>query len=184
MFSPEGAGAARAALPSTAKAGKLFEAIEQVAGHVPIELEGPGKAAVEIQQMAKSGGTMPKVIRDFINRINRPETPPLTYSEARKFYENAISRFAPDIRGNPIKGKPRYMLAQFAKGLDRAIQGAAEKVGKGQDYAEAMRKYHSAANFEGMASKVGKKAKQAAGLAGAGAATAAGGKVAYDWIRR
>jgi hypothetical protein len=184
FFAPEATSAASKLLPSTEKAGKLLESVEQAAGHVPLDLKGPGKAAMEIVENAKSGGTRPKVIADFMRRISDQTRPPLTYAEARKFYENAISKFAPDIHGNPLKGKPRYMLAKFAKSLDQAIQGAAEKVGKGQEYAEAMRKYHSASKFESAAKAAKSKAGRMAGAAAVGAAGAAGAKTAYDWLRK
>jgi hypothetical protein len=171
-------------LPSTEKAGKLLEAVEQVAGKVSVELESPTKAAMEIVQNAKSGGSRPKVIADFVRRISDQKQPPLTYAEARKFYENAISKFAPDIQGNVLKGKPRYMLGKFAKSLDQAIQGAAKQAGVEDQYVNAMKAYHKAAQFQSAASKVGKKVKQGIGLAAGGAATAMGAKEGYNWIKK
>src|ERR1035441_2783041 len=85
------------------------------------------------------------------------EQPPLTYAEARKFYENAISKFAPYIKENVLKGKPRYMLGKFAKSLDQAIQGAAKQAGVEDQYVNAMKAYHKAAQFQSAASKVGQK---------------------------
>ena len=184
LFAPEGTAAAKRLLPSTEKAGKLLEAVEQVAGHVPVDLTEPTKAATEILKNAKSGGSRPKVIADWFRRINDPNQPPMTFADARRFYQNAINKFAPDIQGNVLKGKPRYMLAQFAKSLDRAIQGAAEQVGKGQEYAKAMKAYHNASTFESVAKSAGKKAKQGVGLAAAGAAGAMGAKAGYDLMTK
>ena len=180
FFAPEGAGAARGLLPSTEKAGKMLQEVEKVAGHLPLNLSSVGKEAADIQQMAKSGGTMPKVVRDFINRVNRPGNPPLTYSEARKFYENAISKFSPDIRANPIKGKARYMLGKFTKSLDQSIQEAADQVGAGQQYAKAMRAYHNASKFESAAKNTGKVATKIGKIGVGAAAGAAGAKAGYD----
>jgi hypothetical protein len=184
FIAPEVSGAVKGLLPSTAKAGKLLEAVEQVAGHVPVDLNSPTKAAIEIVQNAKSGGSRPKVIADFVRRISDQKQPPLTYAEARKFYENAISKFAPDIQGNPLKGKPRYMLGKFAKSLDQAIQGAAKQAGVEDQYIKAMKAYHNAAQFESAGRKVGKKVKQGVGLAAAGAATAMGAKAGYNWLKK
>jgi hypothetical protein len=171
-------------LPSTEKAGKLIEAVEQVAGKVPVELESPTKAAMEIVQNAKSGGSRPKVIADFMRRISDTKQPPMTYAEARQFYKNAISKFAPDVHGNPLKGEMRYMLGKFAKALDRSNQGAAKQVGMEDKYVQAMKSYHRASQFESAASKVGKRVKQGIGLAVGGAATAVGAKEGYNWIKK
>jgi hypothetical protein len=183
MFAPEGAGFAKGLLPSTEKAGKLLDAVEQAAGHVPIDLTGPMKEAQEIILNAKSGASRPKVIADFIRRISDPKQPPLTYAEARKFYENAGSRLATDVQGQVLKGKPRYMLTKFEKSLDAANQGAAEKVGQGQAYADAMRAYSKASKLESSGRWAAKKAIKGAGIAGGSVAAGMGAKAGYDMMR-
>jgi hypothetical protein len=183
MFAPEGAGFTKGLLPSTEKAGKLLDAVEQAAGHVPIDLTGPMKEAGEIIKNAQSGGSRPKVIADFIRRINDPNKPPLTYAEARKFYENAGSRLATDVQGQVLKGKPKYMLTKFQKALDAANQGAAGKVGQGQAYADAMRAYSKASKFESSGRWAAKKAIKGAGIAGGSVAAGMGAKAGYDLMR-
>lgn len=174
MFAPEGAGAAGKLLPSTEKAGKMLDAVEKAAGHVPINLSGPGQAALKIQEMAQSGATMPKVVRDFLNRVTRPGAQPLTYAEARKFYENATRVSFDEM--NRLTPKAKYLLGKFTKELDTANHDAARAVGQGDLYAKAMRAYHSAAKFRSFKQTVNKKVLPAAAM---GAAGAAGAGAAY-----
>lgn len=171
MVAPEAAGAAGNMLPSTEKAGSLLQAVEKVAGHVELpHLNRPLAEAVRIRDMAKSGATMPKVVRNFLERASKPE--PLTYSEARKFYENA-TRVSFD-EANRLTPKAKYMLGKFTKALDTSIHEAAASVGQGDAYAKAMKAYHSAARFRDFTTRVKTKAipaaaKGAAYTAGAGA---------------
>ena len=160
MFAPEGAGAAGKMLPSTEKAGKLLEAVEQAAGHVPIDVNGPGAAAMKVQEMAQSGATMPKIVRDFLNRVTKPGTQPLTFAEARRFYENA-TRISFD-EANRLNPKAKYLLTKFTKALDESLQDAADSVGQLKNYGKAMKEYKTAAKFRGFKERAGPMAAKGA----------------------
>lgn len=162
MVGPEMAGAAPKLLPSTEKAGKLLDAVEKVAGHVEVDVNGPGKAAMKFFENVQHGGSPSQLINKFLQRVTKADAPPLTYAEARKFYENA-TRLSFDA-SNRLNPKAKYLLTQFTKELDQAVHAAASEVGQGQAYAKAMKAYHSAAQFGR-----GVKAAGKAALVGAGA---------------
>ena len=54
----------------------------------------------------RSGGTMPKVLRDFIKRTTDPNQGPLTYEEARQFYSNASTRLSAEEAAPNRKLRP------------------------------------------------------------------------------
>jgi hypothetical protein len=119
---------------------------------------------MKIQEVAQSGATMPKVVRDFLNRVTRPNAQPLTYAEARKFYENATRLSFDEM--NRLTPKAKYMVGQFTRSLDRAIQDAAQQVGMGQQYAKAMSAYNRAAEFQRFTHKTLPKVAAAGATAG------------------
>jgi hypothetical protein len=171
MFAPEGAGFAKNLLPSTEKAGKMIEAVEQVAGNVPVNVGRIGDAAFKVKESADAGGRTPKIINDFVNRVTKPGSGRLTFKEARRFYENATRLSFDEF--NRLNPKSKYLLTQFTKALDQSIQDAAESVGQLQNYGKAMKMYKNAAGLRDVGKNVKTKvlpmaAKSAAGAAGAG----------------
>lgn len=68
--------------------------LESAIGQHTVDITAPGNKALEIVDYASSGGTMPKVVRDFIRRTTDPNQGSLTYEEARQFYSNASSRLS------------------------------------------------------------------------------------------
>lgn len=130
------------ALPNTERAGQAFQEVERVASKIPIDVSGPGNTALKIQKLSESGGSMPKVIRDFIRRATDPEKPPITYSEARDFYSNA-SRLSVDEM-NRLTPVMKRQIGQFVRELNGSIEGAAEDAGKLSKYQGAMKEYRQA----------------------------------------
>lgn len=126
-------------IPSTARAGETFSQVKSAAGNIPLDLTEPGNAALNIQRLSESGGAMPKVVRDFLKRASDPSKQPLTYSEARDFYSNA-SRLSADEaqRLTPVMKRE---VGNFRAALNRSLQGAADQVGQGQNYADAINEY-------------------------------------------
>lgn len=169
MFMAPEVGEVGKLLPSTEKAAGILENVAKAANHIELpHLNRPLSVAMKIQEIAKSGATMPKVVRNFLERASKPE--PLTYKDARQFYENA-TRVSFD-EASRLTPKAKYMLGQFTKALDTSIHEAAKAVGMGDEYAKGMRAYHAAAKFKDFTSRVKTKALPAAakGLAyGAGA---------------
>jgi hypothetical protein len=132
---------------------------------------------LRIQDMASRGGMQPKVVRDFVNRSTRPDSPPLTYREGRDFASNA-SRLSVDEAGRMTPGLKREVGA-FAKAMNRANEAAARRAGVGDQYTSAMKEYRNAARMRTVA-EAAKKAgvKAAAGTIAAGAVGAGGYKAA------
>lgn len=180
LFTPEGVGAAKGLLPSTEKAGQLLESVAQKAGHIPIDVMSPMKAADEIQKMKAAGGQLPSVVRAFYNRVTK-DPQPITYAEARRFYENATRLSFDEF--NRLNPKAKYLAGKFTKALDEAIHGAAETVGEGNNYDKAMRMYQKASRFKELKEKAGKKAMQGIGAAAGAAATGAGAGAMYKFLQ-
>lgn len=158
-----------AELPTTQKAGRILEELEQVAGKIPINVNPPGRVAMEMFANSEAGSYLPPVVRRFLSRATNPEKGPLTYSEARKFYSNATALSADE--SSRMKAPIRRLLGQFTQSLGDSLWEAAQSVGKGKDYNKAMRMYHRAAQVRDYTQRVAPKLAKAAAagaLAGAG----------------
>jgi hypothetical protein len=142
--------------PSRARAGETFAAVKESAGNIPIDVNAPGEVALRTQQLASSGGSMPKVVRDFIRRVTDPEAGPLTYSEARDFYSNATRLSADEFnRLTPVMKK---QVGEFTSSLNDSITGAAAEAGKKAEYLDAMGEYAAASRWRNRAAMLGKVA--------------------------
>ena len=131
------------AVPIRARAGDNLNAVSQAAGTKPIDLAAPGQSALNIMRLAKSGGSMPKVVNDFLRRVTDPNQGPLTYDEAREFYSNA-SRISADEMGRLTPVMTRA-LGKFTSDLGSSIAQAAEDAGAGGQYRAGMNEYAAAA---------------------------------------
>jgi hypothetical protein len=147
---PEGAiatgRAARGLLPSVEHAGQAFSEVKGAAGGIPVDLSEPGNIALNISELAKKGGAMPKVVRDFVNWTTDPKRPPLTFSDARDFY-SAASRLSADEaqRLTPVM---KRQIGMFTRALGDSIQQAAETAGKGEEFSGAMNEYRRAKGLQ------------------------------------
>lgn len=138
----QGLGEVIGALPSAKRASQMFAEVKGAAGDIPIDVSKPGDIALRTQELAQSGGRMPKVIRDFIARTTKPGAPPLTYSEARDFYNNATRLSADESKTlSPVM---KRQIAMFTKELNNSLSGAAGQVGQAQKLESAMNEYHHA----------------------------------------
>lgn len=179
FMGPETGTVVKSILPSTERAGKMLEQVEKIAGHLPIDANGPGRIALRIQSFAESGATMPQVVRKFLARVTAPDRTPLTFSEARKFYENA-TRLSADEAGR-LTPRMKHEVGEFTKALDDSLSSTANRVGQSPTYGKAMRQYHRAAQIKRAKDvAVRKGIPAAAKAAGIGAATVAGGGAAYE----
>lgn len=133
-------------LPSAERAGQTFKEVMAVAKNRPVEVAGPGRVALEIDKMAQSGGSMPKVIRDFVRRVTDPSKGPLTYEEARNFYSNATRLSVNEM--NRLTPNAKRMVGQFTHELGESIRGTAADAGKLKDYNAAMQEYRRAMKMQ------------------------------------
>jgi hypothetical protein len=141
------------ALPSKARAGANFQAVMGAAKDVPIDTTAPGNTALQIKNMADAGGSMPKVVRDFLRRATDPTKGPITYEEARQFQQNA-SRLSAD-EYNRLNPNLKRMVGQFSGDLNAANTGAAGQVGKADTFTGAMQEYAKRSKLNNAASKAG-----------------------------
>lgn len=113
---------------------------------VPIDLSEVGDVALRTRELASSGSQMPKAVADFLRRTTDPNRPPLTYAEARDFASNA-SRIAFD-ESQRLTPTMRRQVSQFSQALNGAIEQAADSVGKGDLYRQAMAEYADAMKWQ------------------------------------
>lgn len=158
------------ALPNFARAGENFNQVMTAARQEPIDISGPGRVALRIQDLADRGAPMPQVVRKFLVRVTNPEKPDLTYEEARDFYSN-ISR----LSANETQRLTPVVAAQVGKlrvALDLALEDTAARVGQAPAYRSAMTEYARAAKLRTAAEKTGDvmmKKVLPSGVAGAAA---------------
>ena len=139
-------------LPSDikARASSSFQDLQQNLGSRPVDTTISQMAAENAKAVASRGGQMPKVVRDYLRRINDPDQGPLTYAEAQDFMQNASAKTAPDISGNPLRGNMKPAMGKFASALrsDIAASLEAAQPGAGQQYLDAVSSYGSASRFQ------------------------------------
>jgi hypothetical protein len=144
------------AIPSAKYAKAVFSDLKSTIGQHTVDITVPGQSALDIADYAGRGGSMPKVIRDFIKRTTDPNLGPLTYAEARDFYSNATRLSAQE--GMRLTDNLRRMVGQFKTDLGTAIQTTADQAGRLQDYQSAMSNYAGAQKL----AQFGQAAKEAA----------------------
>lgn len=130
-------------IPSSARAGAKFQQVMAVAKDAPVDISGPGNAALRIMQLSERGGTMPKAVRDLLKRVTDPEKGPLRYEEARDFASN-ISRLSAD-EFNRLTPALKREVGNLRVTLNHAIEKTAASVGQGKTYQSAMKEYRRAA---------------------------------------
>jgi hypothetical protein len=170
------AGAAIGGLPSAAKAGQALQDVKSAAGSVPIDTSKAGDTALDLYEQSQRGAVLPKSVRQLVTRMTTPDSEPLTYAEAKDFQSN-ISRLSANERMN-LNANTKRLVGQLNANLKDALEGAADTVGKGEQFSQAMKEYHNAMTIRGMtdAAKdaLWKAAFSAAGIYGARAIWNAG----------
>jgi len=135
------------AIPSTERAGAALQEIKGAAGDVPIDMTKPGNTALELYTQSQRGATLPKVVRDFVQRATKPDSEPITYAEAKDFQSN-VSRLSANEKMN-LNPNTQRLLGQLNADLKDSLQSAADTAGKGQKFAQAMKEYHDAMSIQG-----------------------------------
>lgn len=157
------------AIPRAARAGQNFEKVMGAAKDIVVDVEPTGKHALRILDLSNSGAQLPKVVRDFLNRVTSPTKTPMTYKQSRDFASNLSSLSANEKMA--IKPVVRREIAQMAAELNLANANAAKAVGKGAEYKAAMREYAQAMRLRDALDATIKHSKKAAlGAAGLGGA--------------
>ena len=143
-------------LPSSIKsrAGSVIGAVEDAAANATVMplSQQPLTAAQarvvgvleRINELEKTGGTVPKVVKDLTNRIGVPEN--MQFPEGRDFYTNlaSLSRQELAATNRPMEAAVKELKFE----LHNAMKDAAASVGQGKEYAEAMNKYAKASSAQ------------------------------------
>ena len=157
-------------IPSAARAGAKLDVVKGAAGDIPIDLTEAQIPVERAQELRQRGSSMPKVLNDFRRNRNALTGSPefadqMTYTEGRDFASNAgrlsadeTSRMTPPMQAQ---------VSQFAKAMKAANREAAEKVGMGELYDEAMKEYRQAKTIEDATDVLKKWAVKAAIVGGA-----------------
>lgn len=148
-------GGAGAKFPLKSHAGELFSKVGAAAKGLPVDVAQPGNLALEAQELSKQGNSMPKVIRDFINRTTDPNKPPLTYEEARQFYSSASRLSANEAsRLSPVMSR---QVNKFRAALNESIADTTDQAGKLDEYVDAMKEYRRASQIGDLSKAVATK---------------------------
>lgn len=161
--------AAMNALPRAERAAANFEKVMGAAKDIVVDVEPTGKHALRVLELSESGASLPKPVRDFLNRVTSPKKEPLTYKQSRDF-ASTLSKLSVDER-NTMKPIVKREVAQMAAELSKANANAAKAAGKGAEYKSAMREYAQAMQLRDAIDAAMKHSKKAAlGAAGLGGA--------------
>jgi hypothetical protein len=138
----------------------------------PVDVTGPGNVALEIEELWHQGGSMPKIIRDFLRRTTDPTKGPLTYQEARGFYQNATRLSVDEF--NRLNPNAQRLIGRFTHELGQAVSQTTARAGTLEKYQSFMREFHRAAQNQRRVAAIKKYATKTLpyGAAGAGAAYA------------
>lgn len=162
----KGAGALAEKIPSAARAGAVFQDIKATAGDVPLDVSKVGNSALELWDQADRGANLPPAVRKLVLRLSRPGSEPITYEEGKDFQSN-ISNLSANEKMN-LKPNTVRLLGQLNSDLKDSLGDAADTVGKGQKFADAMKEYHQAMKLKGFSdSAISSAWKIALGAVGA-----------------
>lgn len=172
----QAASMAKEALPSAERAGQTLKEVKGAAGDVPINMEKPGNTALDLYEQSQRGATLPKVVRDFVKRATLPEGEPITYAEAKDFQSNVSALSAEERMAT--KPNTLRLIGKLNADLKDSLEEAADTVGKGQQFTQAMKEYHHAMQLRGLTDA----AKAYAWKAALGGVGVAAGKTLWDWL--
>src|SRR6185437_16093770 len=98
------------------------------------------------KKIAETGGGNSMVINKFLNRVTAPGAKPLTYDEARMFYQNATRLSSEEA--SHLTPNARRQMGAFAQALGQDIEQTADHAGKLQELQGAMKEYRRAKQLE------------------------------------
>lgn len=141
---PMAAGAEQ--LPSTARAGKVFQSVMQDAKDVPVDMAHSGDALLRLHELRRAGSLPPRAANQLLERVTAPGKPALTYKEGRDFYTGMGSPSVFDrLRTAPVVKRE---MTGVMNGMRQDIGNAAASVGRGEDYENAMKEFRNAKRIQ------------------------------------
>lgn len=150
------------AVPSRARAGRVFQSVAQAAAGQPVNMTRSMPILERAQQLSDAGHGTIGPIDSLYKRVNTVN--PLDYSEARDRASALSSLTGNDKMSatNSLKSQAR----QLSHAFNEDVGDTASSVGRGEDYQRAMKEYARASALRDTAKGVMKWAIPATGAAG------------------
>lgn len=165
------------AIPSTARAGRILQEIRNQGAEVPVTMTKTQEPLGRFEELTQAGGRRSKPFTQLYKRTQMTE--PVNFPEARDFYTNMNDATHQTTlmkwMGRGMKPQMRQAGLAAKHALNEDLTNAAEGMGRGEDYTNAMREYAKAKRLHRIL-KVG------AGLAAGEAARRTG--LLGNWIHR
>lgn len=159
-------------------AGQLLQTVAKDANKVPVQLDNSGDAALQLMDWQKKTQLGP-TINKYLNRITNPKLGPLTYSEARDYYQ-LLGRMSAD-EASKLPPVVQRNLTQMVIGLKEDIGDAADQVGRAAEYYKGMKDYGTAMRLQGWYDFTKNLlTKEALSGIAKGAGVGAGGAIGYQ----
>jgi len=145
------------AIPTPAEVGLRLGAVEdaaKAAGQTVTPSSETMNAIDRAKEINKSAGTtLPSPMRTFAKNLapsakNPGPIAPPTFQAARDAYVPSTKLTAEDSM--KLTGPMRSVNAKFARALDSDIRSAAQAIGQGENYAQAMKDYPLALRWQGL----------------------------------
>lgn len=174
-------------IPSASRAGATLQDIRNAAADVPVNFERTGPELQRFEELTQRGGKRSKPFTQLYKRANNTGVnvengqalDPVKFPEARDFYTNVTDAAhqtpLQKIMGRGMKPTMRRQAVNVRRAMNDDLTDAAEQVGRGEDYANAMKEYANAMKL--------RKVMVRAGLLGAGEAARRTGLLG-NWIHR
>jgi hypothetical protein len=124
----------------------LLKTVAQDANKVPVQIQHAQEAALNLIDWQKTTQLGPSVNK-FLQRVTSPKQGPLTYDEARKFYQ-VLNKLSVD-ESLKLAGPVKYDLTQMVAGLKQDIGNAADEVGRAAEYYQGLGDYAKGKRLEG-----------------------------------
>lgn len=145
-------------LPSAKASGQVLSDVRRVAGNVPLNLKNTEPVLQRLEELVDTGGTKPKVINDLIKRVSDANGQPITFGEARDFYEN-LSKLSANEK-MALNGSMKRQIGLLTHAFNADITTAADQIGQGARYAAAMKDYARAKQMLRVAGQMGDLTKK------------------------
>lgn len=149
MAGPE-AKAGAEAIPSRAFAAKTLNAIGNEAAGVPVRMSQTEPALANFEGHVARGAKNADVMSKLRGRFEAPEQGPIHFPEAREFYTNVSDAtrrpgFFKRMLEDSQEPRMRRNAGEVRDALHSDLRSAADQVGRGEDYQNAIDEYAKAA---------------------------------------
>lgn len=149
-------------LPSAAHAGGVLGDVTEAANNVRVPLSKVTAPLQRVTELGERGGTLPTSANALLKRTQMLGD--MTFPEARDYYSNISSLSADDA--NKLSPVMKRAVGAMKAGFHGDLTEAANQVGMGDEYANAMKEYANAMKLRGAGQAALKYALPAGGVLG------------------